>query len=496
MKISSLRIQNFRAYQDTQSVKTSEINVFIGANNSGKSSILRAIHMIQDGHQASGRDIRLGEDFMSLNLNVQNFSHYNIAPKGSIDGIIHATLLSTHSAVQLSLQENNNNTGFSCFPLKEPHHAIVPFYSLRKSFGFSEQTNSEIAKTIHGNFTNLSAKLARLVNPEYQGHSKYVELCTKILGKPIFVVPSSGGQAVGRYVGMESIEVSHMGDGVPHILHLLAELINSDEKIFLIEEPENDLHPQALKALLDFIIEKSESNQFFITTHSNIVVRHLGAVTNSAIFKVWTDLSRDLPTSRVELVPTTSHARIDVLRELGYTLADFELREGWLILEESSAGRLITEFLIPWFAPKVACLSVVAAGGVDKVEPTFEDFRRLILYSHLQHAYQRKTWVRVDGDKGGHNVVDRLHEAYKEWPADRFQAFGAEQFERYYPAEFQEQASEVLSLTNRPEKREAKQRLLKEVLVWLRADPVRGKAALEASAGEVIADLRAIEAEL
>jgi len=63
-----------------------------------------------------------------------------------------------------------------------------------------------------------------------------------------------------------------MGEGLANIVALLSELAVNSGKLFLIEMPENDLHPQALKALLDLILESSKRNQFIISTHSNIVV--------------------------------------------------------------------------------------------------------------------------------------------------------------------------------------------------------------------------------
>src|SRR5688572_15663099 len=119
-----------------------------------------------------------------------------------------------------------------------------------------------------------------------------------------------------------------MGEGVPNIVHLLASLATSSGKLFLIEEPENDLHPSALRLLLDLIIESSTKNQFVISTHSNIVVSHLCGSSNSQLLRV-TSAREVLPlNSRVEVVPRSSEARFAVLRELGYASSDFDLWEG------------------------------------------------------------------------------------------------------------------------------------------------------------------------
>ena len=41
-----------------------------------------------------------------------------------------------------------------------------------------------------------------------------------------------------------------MGEGVANIVGLLVDLCLAENKLFLIEEPENDIHPKALKGLL------------------------------------------------------------------------------------------------------------------------------------------------------------------------------------------------------------------------------------------------------
>ena len=499
MRLNTLRVIALRAYQDTGVLRLGDINVIVGANNSGKSSILRAVHSLQDGNGLTTRDIRIGETMLTVVADVVDFvpPGRHITPEA---GAVSCQLGSDITRQSGSWARHFEGNSISHFPPREPFHAVVPFYSQRKSTSYAEQTGIEQTEAVSGSFSNLAAKLSRLMNPSYPGHQQYDNLCKSVLGKSVFVVPSRNGQVPGRYVAGDVIDIASMGDGVPHIVGLLADLINSTGKIFLIEEPENDLHPQALKALLDVIQEKSKTNQFFITTHSNIVVRHLGSSESSRLFRVRVDRDSESPTapskSVIEPVPDTTDARIDLLRELGYTLADFELREGWLILEESSAGHILTDFLIPLFAPRVARLSVVSAGGVEKVRPTFDDFMRLVLYSHLQKAYKDKTWVLVDGDVGGRRAVEQLRQSYPTWPEGRFQAFEHEQFERYYPRAFSDAVNKTLSIGDRQEKREAKRALLKEVSAWLREDLGRAKQALEESAADVIHRLRAIEAEL
>jgi hypothetical protein len=283
---------------------------------------------------------------------------------------------------------------------------------------------------------------------------------------------------------------------VPNIIQLLASLATSTNKLFLIEEPENDLHPTALKALLDLMIASSRSNQFVVSTHSNIVVRHLCGVADSRLLKVHSPPGVLPPNSVIEAVPATPEARISVLRELGYVFSDFDLWDGWIILEEASAERIIRDYLIPMFAPRLARVRTISAGGVDRVKPLLDDFLRLVIFTHLQPAYIGKTWVRVDGDDHGRSVVSTLRAKYPDWDADRFQTFASGQFERYYPKTFRSEVVRVLAIVDKSDQRKAKRELLLQVLAWLNSDLERARRALQVSASPVIEDLRSIEAQL
>jgi hypothetical protein len=345
--------------------------------------------------------------------------------------------------------------------------------------------------------TNLAAKLSRLANPQFHAYKQYTNACEAILGFVVTVIPSAHGQRPGVYLPNDpTLPIDQMGEGVPNIVALLCSLAVSKKKLFLIEEPENDLHPVALKALLDLVIASSEHNQFVISTHSNIVVSHLCSQANSHLLQVTSECGV-LPTlATITPVPQTPAARIKVLHELGYAFSDYHLWDGWLILEESSAERIIRNYLIPWFAPRLRRVRTMAASGVDDVEPVFADFHRLSLYTHLQPAYAGRTWVRVDGDDAGRKVIEGLRKRFSSFGADAFACWSKEQFEHFYPSTFSTAVTEALKLVDRQDRRNAKRELLDKVVEWIDADQDRAQQAFAESAKPVIEHLQAIESSL
>lgn len=504
MRIQSIRLQNFRSFVDSGDVELNQINVLIGANNSGKSSVLRGIHMLQHGIGDPVADVRVGASAAEIDIRLTETEDCVPWGIGSLpEGVLYQARINSPDRRSGNLDlgiywsGGRQRTGEMRLPAAEPHHFIVPFFSKRKTAYFQEDIREQNVVQIASEMTNLAAKLSRLANPQFPAYKQYSNACEAILGFVVTAIPSPNGQRPGVYLpDLSTVPIDQMGEGVPNIVALLCSLAVSKKKLFLIEEPENDLHPVALKALLDLVIASSEHNQFVISTHSNIVVSHLCAQANSHLLEVTSERGV-LPTlATIASVPQTPAARIKVLHDLGYAFSDYHLWDGWLLLEESSAERIIRDYLIPWFAPILRRVKTVAAGGVDAVEPLFADFHRLALFTHLQPAYAGRTWVRVDGDDAGRKVIERLRERFSSFGADAFSCWSEEQFEHFYPSTFSAAVTNALSLVDKQARRTAKRELLVEVVNWIDADQDRAREAFAESAHPVIEELRAIERSL
>lgn len=499
MRVTAITIENYKSHRSTGPLSLDPVTVFVGANNAGKSAILQALYGLQQTIDNDG--VTRGETDGAVTLQLAEAGSAAVGHWPVLADSGDATLripLSVRSQSGYELQIDGTQHGVGPFPQSEPHHFVIPYLAKRKVAGFSEGVSLYEAQAIRGDLLHLPAKLSRLSNPSNPKYPEYAEACQKVLGYVVTSVPSGGGQRAGIYIdGQRTIYIEAMGEGVPQIAGLIAELVLATDKLFLIEELENDLHPRALKDLLDLLASRSAENQFVITTHSHIVTRHLGGVAGAKVYNVTVEPGVLPPVAQVEPVETTE-ARVRILRELGYELSDFDLWDAWLILEESSAERIIGSFLIPWFVPELqGRIRTVAAGGTGNVEPSVEDFRRLFLFTHLEEVYRQRAWVVVDGDDTGRSVVERLRELYgASWPADHFVALREPAFERYYPPRFSKDVEAALALTDRRRKQEAKKALLEQVLAWCRKEPEQARRELAESAGEVIEILKSVAAAL
>jgi hypothetical protein len=130
------------------------------------------------------------------------------------------------------------------------------------------------------------------------------------------------------------------------------------------------------------------------------------------------------------------------------------------------------------------------------VPPTFEDFNRLFLFTHLEALYHNRAFVLVDGDRDGRSVVERLKQRFTTWDPECFSTLNADDFEYYYPILFRDRADGVLHIGDQQEQRREKERLLKEVIEWIESDRDRAMQAFGESAAEVINKLMQIDAAL
>lgn len=492
MWISRAVLSNVRSFEKAELNLSKGINILVGANNSGKSTILHAVGTIQERKLLGRIDIRLRKQKNSMIQLILQDDIGNYFPKKG-------------SAFKYDLIDNlltlDDVIGVNAISATEPKNLIYPYLSKRKTSGYDEQINAEVVNAVHGNLRHLYAKVDRVSNPQFlPAYDLYTKACDDILGFRITTVHSSGGKKAAYVIrNMENIPLEVMGEGVANIVGLLVDLCVAENKLFLIEEPENDIHPKALKSLLSLIKEKSEMNQFIITTHSHILTKYLGSSLNSKVFEVKMCFNDGVPSSEIEEVASDIEARRSLLEGLGYELMDVDMWEGWLILEESSAEKIIKEYLIPWFVPNLqGKLRTFSARTISEVEVKFTDLNNLFVFLNMGLIYKNRVWVIIDGGDNENKIINKLKEMYTHsgWKEDNFSQFKEHCFERYYPEVFKGRINEILQIVDSKQRFEKKKELREEVETWIKSDPNRAKQEFKISAREVVNRLEEIKKEL
>lgn len=510
MYVSKLSLNCIRGFIGPTEIKFSRnLNIFVGPNNSGKSTLLNSILLLQKNvFQPS--DISINQTAGRIEIFFENYQrHKQFMPInesfGELDSAVHL-VLDIRGINEIRYSRNADRHGGNPYyyaPVVEPDNLIYPYLSKRKVSGYSENVNSDATLSVTGDLYNLYAKVDRISNQYFlPAHEEYHQACMDILGFPITTTSSpSGKKAAWIIKNLQSIPLTSMGEGVASLLGLIVDLCVAEDQIFLIEEPENDIHPKALKALLNLIVKKSENNQFFISTHSNIVTKYLGGQRGSRIFKVQMQFSpeRGAPVSTVDQISENEQDRRLLLEELGYEFHDYDLWKAWLFLEESSAEEIVRDYLVPMFTPSLrGKLRTFSARSLSEMESKFKDFNNLFVFLHLEPVYKNKVWVIVDAGAREKEIIDKMMEYYQKsgWDPEQFRQFSQHDFENFYPAIFAEKVTQVLAIQDRTEKRTQKSALLVEVKEWIKGNRDEAYRQLSASAGEIIELLKLIEARI
>jgi predicted ATPase len=513
MWLKQLVIQNLRSFEDSGPLNFSKgISLLIGANNSGKTTILRCIQGLQPipptqvAVQSYGmHNLRKDAARFQVKYVLDEVEAGRLAPKVKDPQLTYTVSGDSQSnGVELAVSPDAKISAAIALPNTEPFNWIYPYLSKRKPAAYDEKVSLANRLSITESDTHLYSKVDGITgdydSPQCQ---KYFELCRAIFHFKILCYQVPDGKRAGLIRDpvnfQKNISVEEMGEGGKSLLGLIISLCIAEKKLFLIEEPENDIHPNALKPFLDLIKEKSLTNQFIISTHDNIVVKHLGSLPETRLFSLTMDLDVNrIPTSTAELVDNSTKGRIQILESLGYDLIDFELYSGYLILEESSAERIINDILIPNFCPKLARrLRTVSSGGVGNVYKRFDAFQSIFVFLHVTEPYKDKAWVIADGGPEGEATIKMIQDRFQSsWKKEHFLTFKKHDFEQYYPPKFAAEIEETLKIEDKQQKRIAKKKLFDAVLEWNAQDPKGAKDEWENSAEEVIKILKQIEGTL
>lgn len=521
MWISELQVLNLKSFADSGCLQLSKgINVLVGKNNAGKSTLQQAVLCLQTNQQALFTQIneivRIGTPTSTVHIHLRDIEAAYFNTEGISDGDQGDLMIQflPSGQVQTFTPEGEGSaviTNIKSITNQETNNFILPYTLKRFGRGFENlrsgntQAQPELVLEL---LTSLANKIQPLTQATHPYHARFTELCMSLIGSPMGIIEGPYGHLPGIYASQNgSIPLSQMGDGVPNILGLIVHLLKAERKLFIIEELENSINPEPLKLLLEEIKQsaKERQNQFLISTHSNIVLQSLASESECNIIEVTQARIKagEVPESScTQIEKSDVEARRRILMNLGYSLADSDMFDGWLILEEASAQTIIRKFLIPNFAPKlINMLGIIATAGYDQVENQFMALAQNFLYLHLTPIYKERIWVIIDGGESEGKRIGRLRQTFASWPLDHFDQFSEHDFEKYYPTCFQEEVDSILLLRdNSPEakkqKREEKKALLVKVVNWIEEDIDRARKEFELSAQEVISKLINIEDKL
>ena len=254
MWVSSIRIDNIKSFETSGTIRLDKkMNILLGANNSGKSTILRVLYLVQNAAILTPSDVRIGAPNASAAIKLEDIDNPYVGGwiKSGLVPTIEVTGNRGGSLRTSMVAPNNAGRTNVTIPSREPDNFIYPYLSKRKVQGYRRQVNRNFLLEVSDTLIDLVPKVDQLANRYYTKHEEFEQACIGILGFPIttFHAEDNDGKQIGIIVNdYDNIPLEAMGEGVPNLLGLIVNLCMAKNKLFLIEELENDIHPRALKS--------------------------------------------------------------------------------------------------------------------------------------------------------------------------------------------------------------------------------------------------------
>jgi predicted ATP-dependent endonuclease of OLD family len=230
--------------------KGSGLTIITGPNNSGKTSILEALNyyvknLVEQGNEQQKTTVKhttISSNVIDRSRRRTKDAQIEIKYKNMISSK-DIVILSSIRLEKLEFPDPGSlrwNNGTKLRDAKSPNLCPTKLHSMGNK---KKQEFNKMIKTVLPYFCDWQIDI---------DNGKYF----------IEYILTNGGNA------NQSHSTYFCGSGIISIIHICAALVNSDDSILVIDEPELSLSPQAQKNLAKLLAEEAMKRQIIITTHS------------------------------------------------------------------------------------------------------------------------------------------------------------------------------------------------------------------------------------
>lgn len=316
-KLRSISINKFRGISKLSVDELSHINLIVGDNNCGKTSILEAIQLLRAPHDINNvfrvsriRDAYTGHSRMPIFDSFVNMLNGNNDRSLSVS-CIYDDYINTHKFVQHSASvsingsvkrvmldinelEKNDRLSYTSQMLDPDDNEIDEFFGDMTSESilgtyidpirinrFTNVTGLAVATqdTIRIQYLSPISHVASYVFNRIIKNEKYKEICIRMLKMfdenidDLLLLKVESSYKSVEYIKNKLIglmPLSTYGDGIKKVLSIANAIAQSADGVLLIDEIETAIHSKYYNEIFSFIIKAAVQYnvQLFITTHS------------------------------------------------------------------------------------------------------------------------------------------------------------------------------------------------------------------------------------
>lgn len=274
MSIKKLTINGLRGFSDETTINFalpdkitpgSGLTVLVGPNNSGKSTIIEAVHLLVNGGDTIPISSRNSKTDYKVKIEAEDITCNTRTIETTSDGGSFAQKKFNGSNVDV--WPDNMNV----FILSNKRNLSSTFYNngLQNREDYKGNVNDSDYRSENNANTNFGGRLLNII----KGNRKEFDKCLEKVINPLpnWTIESSDNN--NWFLEFKFNKIAHSskgaGDGYINIFNIIDSLYDSKENnVILIDEPEISLHPDLQRKLFDLLVEYSKDKQIIISTHS------------------------------------------------------------------------------------------------------------------------------------------------------------------------------------------------------------------------------------
>ena len=437
MKLTYFTVSNYRSITTAYKIDLQNITVLIGKNNEGKSNLIRALKLAMDilnfigimkrkviSHQfyswredfpislqnkkkMQNKDTEFRLDFQ---LDPAEIELFYISVGSNINGSLSIFIkIKQDESISVTVPKSGKNATSLTQKIEKISNFICENISIQYIPAIRSESDAyevissivetELSQTDDNEYKKAQAYIAEYQTKRLHDLSEKIKVPLSVFMPDIKKVNLTISDRFanrrtfmsGKQIGVEIDDgvltsLAQKGDGVKSLTTMaILSQTNATNRIIIVDEPENHLHPEAIHYLKKVLYDLAEKNQIVISSHNPIFVNRMDVTSNVIVEK-----GKVTPARRVD----------EIRKTLGVKTSDNLMYSDYVIVVEGPSDKVIIEQLIQQSDMAMALLSsntisVRPIGGVNNLQSELYNLDRY-LCNYL---------VILDNDTAAKNAV-------------------------------------------------------------------------------------------
>ena len=312
----SIKIKHFRGIKSLEIDKLARVNLFVGKNNCGKTSLLESVFLLT-GMGNPHIEVTIGESRGMLpneNPDWENYFHARDHKQGMMFSTIqrkgerhlrvspllgNPSELSMKEHIELNREQSYRSIGtgenligfnydFSVVDTdgeSSNYQAKIHQPQVGDNLNFEHEPDENYSESLRGRYLVPPGYDSSLVNNVLNTKRKELLLrALRFIDPNIRDIKTGADGTISIDIGLDSfIPINLSGSGTAHILYMLSSIYGQREDIIAIDKIGNGLHVSTMKEMWKMILKHSAvcGTQVFATTHDGDVIQSLTEVLNA-----------------------------------------------------------------------------------------------------------------------------------------------------------------------------------------------------------------------